>query len=115
MSACDESQLADAEARLGVALPSSLRSLYLTDDGRFRADGEWWVVWPLSRLVDDNLCAWHDGSLDESLVAFGDDGAGDPFCMRVRDDGRVARWSIIDSAVVAEMSFDMFESDWLSN
>lgn len=57
--------------------PLSLRSLYLAADGTFRANGEWWVVWPLSRLVDENLTAWHDGTLEGSLLAFGDDGAGD--------------------------------------
>jgi hypothetical protein len=34
--------------------------------------------------------------------------------VRPGDDGHVARWSVIDNEVVADMTFGEFESDWLS-
>jgi hypothetical protein len=113
MPGCDEGQLAAAENRLGKRLPASVRSLYVAVDGVFDADGQWWVVWPLDRLVTDNLSARRDGTLDDQLLAFGDDGTGDPFCVRLDDGARVARWSCIDRAVVEDMTFEEFESEWL--
>lgn len=110
----DDRQLAEAENRLDKRLPTSVQSLYVAVDGVFDAIGQWWVVWPLDRLVTDNLSAWRDGALDESLLAFGDDGTGDQFCVRVDDGTRVVRWSCIDRAVVEHMTFDEFESEWLS-
>jgi cell wall assembly regulator SMI1 len=113
MPGCDEDQLADAENRLGKRLPASVRSLYVAVDRAFDGDGQWWVVWRLDRLVIDNLSAWRDGRLDDSLLAFGDDGTGDPFCVQLDDDAHVVRWSFIDRAVVEDMTFDEFKSEWL--
>ena len=113
MPGCDEGRLAEAESRLGNRLPASVRSLYVERDGVFSAPGQWWVVWPLDRLVTDNLIARSEGTLDDSLLAFGDDGTGDRFCVRFDDDTRVVRWSSIDRAVVEDMTFDEFESEWL--
>lgn len=60
------------------------------------------------------LRGWSDSALDDSLVAFGDDGTGGPFCVRPGDGGRVCRWSFIDGAIVEDMSFGEFEAEWLS-
>ncbi len=96
-----------------MTLPSALRAIYGDGDGRFNAGGQWWVVWPLERLVADTLRAWGDGALDRTLVAFGDDGTGDPFCVYGAVDSPVIRWSVISSEVVGESSFDEFEVEWL--
>ena len=53
----------------------------------------------LDRPVEDNLRAWQDGALDVTLMAFGDDGAGDPFCVRLGGrSGEIVRWNYIDRA-----------------
>jgi hypothetical protein len=115
MPGCNERQLDEARNRLGVELPTVLREMYRANDGRFRSDGEWWVVWPLDRLVDDNLRAWRDGSLERSLIAFGDDGTGDPFCLRVNGQSDlVVHWSFIDAAVAGEMTLVDFHLEWLA-
>lgn len=93
------SAIADAELQIGRSLPKPLRLIYEGGDGRFRQDGEWWVIWPLDRVIVDNQRAWREGRLPRSLLAFGDDGTGDPFCVRLDEDtNEVLRWSWIDSA-----------------
>jgi hypothetical protein len=89
-----------------------MRMLFLEGDGRFRVDGDWWVVWPLDRVVADTLAAWDDGTLDRVLVAFGDDGTGNPFCSSV-DSDQVVRWSWIDGEVEqVEGDFAEFLTEW---
>jgi hypothetical protein len=105
----------EAEAHLGVALPQALRGLYSSGDGRFREDGQWWVVWPLDQVVDRNLAAWSDGTLAKELLAFGDDGTGNPFCVDATGhDPAVVRWSWIDGdldMLVGPMT--TFAEQWL--
>lgn len=106
----------DAEARLGVSLPAWLREVYRAGDGRYRSDGEWWIVWPLERLVEENVRLWDIGTLDDSLVAFGDDGTGSPFCMSLNGaSSAIARWSFIDGAVEEQISQDRFRTEWLGD
>jgi SMI1/KNR4 family protein SUKH-1 len=89
----------EAERKLGHPLPAALDLLYLAADGLFDDAGQWWVVWPIQRVVDDTLAAWRSG-LDDSLLAFGDDGTGNPFCVRMTSDNpAVLRWNWIDLAV----------------
>lgn len=104
-----------AESRLGVALPARLRDLYDETDGRFRADGAWWVVWQLDRLVADNESAWREGRLPRSFLAFGDDGTGNPFCVALGDPhDEVLRWSWIDNDVEAVVgSMAEFVRTWV--
>ncbi|MFN8019886.1 MAG: SMI1/KNR4 family protein [Acidimicrobiales bacterium] len=115
VAGCDDRQLADAEARLNVTLPGALKAMYLAADGRFNVDGQWWVVWPLERLVADTLQRWSEGMLDLSLVAFGDDGTGDPFCVDSGGESPVVRWSVIDAEIEEELSFDRFAIEWLKS
>src|SRR5205085_9053221 len=91
-----------AEAELGSSLPEALRAVYVSGDGRYRDDGEWWVLWPLARVVEDTKAGWKNGSLPHSVVAFGDDGTGDPFCIETDEAGSqvVLRWSAIDGTAV---------------
>ncbi|MFF1699472.1 SMI1/KNR4 family protein [Streptomyces sp. NPDC058257] len=76
--------VAAAERRLGCPLPSELVSLlYETDGmvGRYGVD----TVWPLERIVEDNLLFRSDSSFADlympfdALLFFGDDGGGDQF------------------------------------
>jgi len=99
----DEHAIRHAESRLGVAIPSPLRSLYFDGDGRYRPDGDWWVVWPIDRLVADTSAAWRDNTLHKPLIAFGDDGTGNPFCVSPADPTHVLRWSWIDAAPESEL------------
>jgi hypothetical protein len=68
--AAEPTVLREAERRLGHPLPSALDLLYLTADGMFDVAGQWWVVWPIKRVVDDSLVAWRSG-LDHTLLALG--------------------------------------------
>lgn len=115
MTGCDERQLADAERRLRARLPDALRAIYRAADGRFDHAGQWWVVWPLERVIDNTLRAWGDGSLDRTLIAFGDDGTGDPFCVHNAAESPVIRWSIVGSEVQEVLSFNKFVADWLND
>ena len=110
---CRDEQLAEAEGRLGVTLPDALKAMYRSANGHLNVNGQWWVVWPLDRLVADTLRRWDDGALDRTLVAFGDDGTGDPFCVYSAVESPVIRWSVISSEVVGELSHDQFEAEWL--
>lgn len=113
---CDPAELADVENRLGVRLPVALRSLYANGNGRFDELGQWWVVWPIDRVVESNETYWREGWLDRSLVSFGDDGTGDPFCVRVDGSSEaVARWSMIERQPYEQYeSMAAFTTEWLA-
>jgi hypothetical protein len=70
----------------------------------------------MERLVADNLSAWHEHRLDPSRLASEDDGAGDPFCVRIAaDSGDLIRWSYIDCDVANEpQSMTDFIREWLA-
>lgn len=109
------SKVADAERRLSMRLPPPVRRLYETSDGYWSEAGQWWVVWPLAPLAEDNERAWRDGTLDRDLLAFGDDGTGNPFCVSLTSTvDEVLRWNFIDLAVeVDEGTMAQFRRTWL--
>ncbi|MCE9623548.1 MAG: SMI1/KNR4 family protein [Actinomycetia bacterium] len=113
---CEPSELDAAEQRLGLRLPNPLRTLLGIGDGRYDTAGQWWIVWPLEQLVEDNEKNWREGWVDRSLVAFGDDGAGDPFCMYL--DGSsdtIVRWSMTEREVFEEYpTLSDFAVTWLA-
>jgi hypothetical protein len=109
--------LEEAEQTLGVAFPALIRKLYDDRDGWWDAAGRWWVVWPLKRVVTENRAAWDEGvpSLPRALLAFGDDGTGNPFCAALDGHDEVLRWSWIDDDVeCSEGTMDAFRARWLS-
>jgi len=110
---CTEDDIRDAERRLGVTIPLALTALYRVTNGHFDVEGQWWVIWPLERLVDDSLRAWQDG-LPTATLAFGDDGAGDPFCIALNSTSEeVVRWSWIAGEVTDRFSsLDDFVKEW---
>ena len=115
-AACTVQQIADAEASLGHRLPPALSALYRLADGFFDEPGQWAVVWPLHRVVSENL-QFRDGplTLPSTLLAFGDDGTGSPFCLPVeeRSPSAVVRWNWIDDEVeVEEGSLLVFMREW---
>ncbi|WP_282795420.1 SMI1/KNR4 family protein [Streptomyces sp. CC224B] len=88
----DSAAVAAAEQRLGCRLPTVLASLLQETDGVVGHDGAD-TVWPLARVVEDNLRFWSDpvfASLYMSfdpLLFFGDNGGGDQFAF-VRSPAR---------------------------
>ena len=107
----------EAEQALNVVLPPMLRELYTHRDGWWDPAGQWWVVWPLDRLVAENRAAWgeNDGALPRALLAFGDDGTRNPFCTPADGHDEVLRWSWIDGEVeCSEGTMDAFRTRWLS-
>jgi hypothetical protein len=101
---CDAEAIRQRELALGTPLPALVRELYEVGDGLLRRDGQWWVVWPLGWLPSRNASAWDERGLPRSLLAFGDDGTGDPFVVHL--DGSadaVARWSWIDGDASEEI------------
>ena len=85
-----EEQLTVAEARLGVALPAVIRDLLRDTNGAF---GEYslGLVWPLERIVKDNLefrsfPDFRDLYMPfDPLLFFGDAGNGDQFAFVILD------------------------------
>jgi hypothetical protein len=104
----------NAQLELGVRLPVALRELYVASDGVFDAPGQWFVIWPLAELVRRNLEAYTaEGASRSQYVGFGDDGTGDPFCIRRDGSQGVFIWSPIDqSAVPVAEDIVTFWSGW---
>lgn len=104
------------ERRLSLSFPARLRRLYAEADGRWSEPGKWWVVWPLARLAEDNEQAWANGTLPSHLLAFGDDGTGNPFCVPLTSEAdQVLRWNWLDQDVeMNEGSLEYFSRAWLN-
>lgn len=119
-----EPDIQGAEARLGVRLPAELRSLYLQSDG-VRGEYDLGLVWPLARVVEDNLA--FRGNADfaamympfEPLLFFADAGNGDQFAYTVLA-GEVRRLDVFvwdhetDSRGWAAPDLGLYLSWWLS-
>ncbi|MFF3419734.1 SMI1/KNR4 family protein [Streptomyces sp. NPDC002698] len=89
--AVQESGLAVAQERLGRTLPAELRALLLESDGVIgHTDTD--TVWPLDRIVEQNLLFWSDETLArlympfDAFLFFGDNGGGDQFAFVQRPE-----------------------------
>ena len=86
--ASTELVLADAERRLDTRLPPDLRDLLSESDGVFGGYGLG-LVWPVTRIVEDNLdfrtsaVFRHHYERFDDLLFFGDAGNGDQFAFRL--------------------------------
>lgn len=114
---CSEGAVVNAEESLGFTLPFDLRGLLTHSNGLFDEAGQWYFVWPLERIVGNNLALRDqtESSFPVDLVAFGDNGTGDPFCIAMSSQERVCWWSPIDARV--QMLADDLESfivGWLT-
>jgi hypothetical protein len=93
----DPAHIANAERRLGLALPREVRELYLATDGVYDGPGQWFVMWRLDDLVTRNLAAWRsEGAPRRELLGFGDDGTGAALCVPLDGRTTVRHWSTID-------------------
>jgi SMI1 / KNR4 family (SUKH-1) len=93
----EAASLEHAESVIQTALPPTLRALYQVTDGILDKPGEWYVVWPIARLISDNLAAYElERTLRCEYVAFGDDGTGNPFCVKRGGADAVYYWSPIE-------------------
>ncbi|WP_232304106.1 SMI1/KNR4 family protein [Pseudofrankia sp. DC12] len=113
----DEAEISAAESRLHVLVPLALRDLLAASNGVFDRVGQWFVVWPLSRIVQDNSEAWElEGRDRRAYLGFGDDGTGNPFCMRLDGSCAVFIWSPIEREATS-ISDDLasFWCGWAGN
>jgi len=92
---CPADDINAAGVALGQPVPGDLAELHGLADGYFDESGQWFVIWPLQRVVHDKLESWKAGTLAPDLLAFGDDGTGDPFCRAVAGDqpAEIVRWT----------------------
>jgi hypothetical protein len=81
-SPASREQLDEAEAALGSKLPEDLRGLLVETDG-VEGEGGLGVVWPLDRIVGDNIrfrASYGESYMPfDSLLFFADAGNGDQF------------------------------------
>jgi cell wall assembly regulator SMI1 len=87
-----------AEGVVGLRLPDDLRSLYMVSDGVFDTVGQWFVIWPVGMLCEQNTLLRNAGLFPGSVIAFGDDGTGAAFCMKPGQQG-VSCWHPIDGSM----------------
>lgn len=100
-------------AGLGPAVPERVQRLFDASDGRYSTDGQWWVVWPAAEVIMRNRELWLQGALPHELLAIGDDGTGNPFCVPLDGRDEVLRWNWLDGAVErSEGTLNAFLADW---
>jgi hypothetical protein len=114
-----------AESSLNVAFPTELRELLFETNG---VQGEYGLglVWPIERIVADNLQFRQNESFQSlympftNLLFFGDAGNGDQFAFPIHANGKVERCDIFawnhedDSRTWAAPSLRLF-FDWWAN
>ena len=83
-----EEAISEAERRLGIPLPADLRGILEESDGVVGPYGLG-LVWPVSRILEDNLSFRSNPDFRElympfdPLLFFGDAGNGDQFAFRL--------------------------------
>ncbi|MFG1911669.1 SMI1/KNR4 family protein [Kribbella sp. NPDC048928] len=90
--------LDSVERELGVKLPAQLRQLYDVSDGIYDLHGQWFAIWPLGDLVERNALDWigWETEVRRTLLGFGDDGSGAPYCVAREGGSAIFKWSPID-------------------
>jgi hypothetical protein len=72
---------AQAQAETVPPWPPALVDLYAACDGVLDVLAQQWVVWPLRQLVEKNRrLRASSGQFPIDMIAFGDNGCGEPFC-----------------------------------
>ena len=66
VTGADLEKIAEAEARMSVELPVPVRRLYEAADGIWDESGQWWIVWPLSRVTEKSA----PGPMARCLVTY---------------------------------------------
>lgn len=117
-SPASDAELSDTEAALGRPLPFDLSSLLRVANGFDDLAGQWQCAWDSKRIVSENLQMWANDVLPDTRLAFGDNGAGEPFCVILRGDcqGQIEEWSPIDlDANRSWPDLATFWVDWLDD
>jgi hypothetical protein len=104
-----QGRLDELERRLGATLPSDLRDLLSETDGFDNADGQWEVAWSVGRVGSETEQFRSDGLLGHDDVAFGDNGAGDPFCIDVAGTVSVVSPVTRERVLLAESLSDFWD------
>lgn len=113
---CADADLLGLAKSLGGEVPQDLRTLYRLGNGVFDEPGQWWIIWPIDRVAEVCSSRWAEDSLPVDLIAFGDDGTGNPFCINRVEPSNVVRWSWIDGAVdTDEGTFADFVGRWIDS
>jgi cell wall assembly regulator SMI1 len=73
--------LASLETQIGHPVPADLRDMLSVANGFDDLAGQWQVAWDTERIVTENQRMWRTAVIDSTRLAFGDNGAGDPFCL----------------------------------
>lgn len=107
-------RLDSVERDLGVKLPAQLRQLYDVSDGVYDLLGRWFVIWPLADLVERNGPHWigWENEVRRTLLGFGDDGTGAPYCIARAGGSVIFKWSPIDQELTPIAS--TLRDFWLS-
>jgi hypothetical protein len=93
----EKAEIEAAEVRVGLPFPPALVSMYRFCNGLYQPGGHLWVVWQLSELVTQNVQLRQlDPEFPHSLIAFGDYGLGEPFCIDP-ESGSVVCWYPIEA------------------
>jgi hypothetical protein len=111
-----DAELADAEEQLSQPLPAELASLLRVANGFDDSSGQWQCSWDTRRIASENLQMWANDILPDSRLAFGDNGAGDPFCVILHgeSEGEIEEWSPIEmEANRSWPDLATFWCDWL--
>ena len=94
---CAPAEIQSGEAKLGVTLPHSLVRFLHVSNGFFHVEAQLEYAWRLERIVAENRRAWSSSpGLDDRFLGFGSDGAGDWFCLSLRElESPVYHWAWI--------------------
>jgi len=112
-----EADLTALESRVGYRLPVDLRSLLAAANGFEDLGGQWQCAWDTERIGIENARLRLTGALDAARLAFGDNGAGDPFCVLLAGEsaGQIDEWSPMElQSVKSWPNLMIFWTDWLN-
>jgi hypothetical protein len=107
--------LTAAQAESGRNWPRDLVLLYQACDGVFDTLSEMWVIWPLGKLPEQNRWlreSFYDFPYD--LIAFGDNGCGEPFCTNEKSPSVVCWYPIEGEARIVASDLNDFWQGWAS-
>jgi hypothetical protein len=116
-SPASEAELTALEAKLGHRLPGDLRSLLAVANGFEDLGGQWQCAWDTERIGIQNERLRLTGVFDAARLAFGDNGAGDPFCVLLAGEsaGQIDEWSPIElQSIRSWPNLLTFWTDWLN-
>jgi SMI1 / KNR4 family (SUKH-1) len=117
-TSCTDYELGQAEKIIGQ-IPRELASFLREVNGVFDQSGQWHVGWPLNRIVAERQGPSYGQRQLGHLLAFGDNGTGEPFCVPTSAPDAattpVSHWSFIDGqATILAPSLHQFWAGWIA-